>query len=78
MIDFSQMIQFGLQKNVIEANKLQYKIMDSIDYIFEECNPAGIKALLEKVNICSSNVRLPLVNATEILHQKINNFIDNY
>ena len=52
--------------------------MDSIDYIFEECNPAGIKALLEKVNICSSNVRLPLVNATEILHQKINNFIDNY
>jgi 4-hydroxy-tetrahydrodipicolinate synthase len=76
--DFSEMIQLGLKNDVIEANRLHYKIMDSIDYIFEECNPAGIKALLEKVNICSSNVRLPLVNATEILHQKINNFIDNY
>ncbi|REE82164.1 4-hydroxy-tetrahydrodipicolinate synthase [Lutibacter oceani] len=76
--DFSEMIQLGLKKDVIEANKLHYKIMDSIDYIFEECNPAGIKALLQKVNICSANVRLPLVNATEILQQKINNFIDNY
>ena len=76
--DFSQMIQFGLQKNVIEANKLQYKIMDSIDYIFEECNPSGIKALLQKKAICSSNVRLPLVKATEKLEQKLTNFIDNY
>ena len=76
--DFSQMIQFGLQKNVIEANKLQYKIMDSIDYIFEECNPSGIKALLQKQAICSSNVRLPLVKATEKLEQKLTNFIDNY
>lgn len=76
--DFSQMIQFGLQKNVIEANKLQYKIMDSIDYIFEECNPSGIKALLQKQAICGSNVRLPLVKATEKLEQKLINFIDNY
>jgi len=76
--DFSQMIQFGLQKNVTEANKLHYKIMDSIDLIFEECNPSGIKALLQKQAICGSNVRLPLVKATEKLEQKLINFIDNY
>lgn len=76
--DFSEMIQLGLQKKVIEANKLQLKIMDSIDYIFEECNPSGIKALLQKQAICSSNVRLPLVKATEKLEQKLSNFIDNY
>ena len=52
--------------------------MDSIDYIFEECNPSGIKALLQKQAICSSNVRLPLVKATEKLEQKLTNFIDNY
>ena len=76
--DFSEMIQHGLQGNVVEANKLHYKIMDSIDYIFEEGNPAGIKALLQKISICSENVRLPLVNATSKLHQKLANFIDNY
>ncbi|UMB53900.1 4-hydroxy-tetrahydrodipicolinate synthase [Lutibacter sp. A64] len=76
--DFSEMIQLGLQKNVDEAYKLHYKIMDSVDYIFEECNPSGIKALLQKQKICNSNVRLPLVKATEKLEQKIAKFIDNY
>ncbi|UMB60629.1 4-hydroxy-tetrahydrodipicolinate synthase [Lutibacter sp. A80] len=76
--DFSKMIALGLQKNVEEAYKLHYKIMDSVDYIFEECNPSGIKALLQKQAICISNVRLPLVKATEKLEQKLISFIDNY
>ena len=76
--DFSAMIQFGLDRDVEKANELHYKIMDSIDYIFEECNPSGIKALLKKVEVCSQYVRLPLVPATEELQEKINCFIDNY
>ncbi|RXP52280.1 4-hydroxy-tetrahydrodipicolinate synthase [Lutibacter sp. HS1-25] len=76
--DFSAMIQYGLDKNIDEANKLQYKIMDSIDYIFEECNPSGIKALLNKLNVCKNNVRLPLVAASFELQQKIDNFVENY
>ena len=76
--DFSEMIQHGLKGNVEKANALHYKVMDSIDYIFEEGNPAGIKALLKKINICSENVRLPLVNASYDLQQKINTFVENY
>ena len=76
--DFSEMIQEGLKGNVEKANALQYKFMDSIDYIFEECNPSGIKALLNSVNICSQYVRLPLVEASDDLQQKINNFVANY
>jgi len=76
--DFSNLIQFGLKGNVNAANELQFKIMDSIDYIFEEGNPAGIKALLQKQGICHSGVRLPLVKASTQLQQKINEFIDNY
>ncbi len=76
--DFSEMIQQGLSGNIYRANELHYNIMDSIDYIFEECNPSGIKALLKKVNICSENVRLPLVAASDDLQQKIDNFVDNY
>lgn len=76
--DFSKLIQFGLNGNVIKANELQNKVMNSIDYIFEEGNPAGIKALLKKLNICPLNVRLPLVKASYDLQQKLNNFVENY
>jgi len=76
--DFSQMIQLGLKGDVENANKLHYMVMNSIDYIFEEGNPAGIKALLKKLDVCSENVRLPLVKASYDLQQKLNTFVDNY
>jgi 4-hydroxy-tetrahydrodipicolinate synthase len=76
--EFSTMINFGLHNNAQKANELFYKIMDSIDFIFEEGNPAGIKALLNARSICSENVRLPLLNASQNLQQKLTNFIDNY
>ncbi len=76
--DFSEMIQKGLIGDLAGANLLQYKVMGSIDYIFEECNPSGIKAMLHHLNICSNQVRLPLVEASYELQEKINNFVDNY
>jgi len=76
--DFSKMIQLGLKGKVSEANAIHYKVMESIDYIFEEGNPAGIKALLKTLNICTENVRLPLVNASYDLQEKINTFAANY
>ena len=76
--DFSDMIRFGLQGEMEAANALHYKAMDSIDYIFEEGNPCGIKAMLKKLNICAEHVRLPLVNASYELQEKINTFVDQY
>ena len=76
--DFSTLISLGLEGNAKEAFKLHYKLAKSIDLIFEEGNPVGIKAMLKKKNICSDYVRLPLVNTTPELQEKINSFIDNY
>ena len=39
--------------------------------IFSENNPSGIKAVLDGLNISKSHVRLPLVEATDGLKQKI-------
>lgn len=75
--EFSKMIQLGLEGNNKEAYKTHYKLMDIVDYIFEENNPAGIKAVLMKQGICLDEVRLPLVRASEELQTKISNFIDN-
>lgn len=76
--DFSTMIKLGLDGDEVAAYKLHNKIKDSIDYIFEEGNPAGIKTLLKSQNICGNQVRLPLVKATSVLEEKINNFVSRY
>ena len=75
--EFSTMIQLGLEGKSKEAFAIHYKLMDIIDYIFEENNPAGIKAVLKKLQITSDAVRLPLVPATNELQNKIGKFIDN-
>ena len=76
--EFSKMIRLGLEGKNKEAYEIHYKMMDIINYIFEENNPAGIKAVLQELNICASTVRLPLVKATDNLHSKIANFVANF
>ena len=76
--EFSNMIQLGLEGDAKEAYKIHYKLMDVINLIFEENNPAGVKALMNIMGICQKNVRLPLVEATAELVEKMNIFIENY
>ncbi len=76
--EFSDMVRAGLSGNVKEAYDLHYRIAPSIDLIFTEGNPAGIKALLAKKGLVSNNLRLPLVEASEALTSRINNFMENF
>ena len=76
--EFSQMVKLGLEGNAKEAYQLHYRIAPSIDLIFAEGNPVGIKSLLGKKGICSKNVRLPLVNASEGLQAKIGDFVNKF
>lgn len=76
--EFIQMINFGLKGKSKEAFDIFYRLMPSIDLIFAEGNPAGIKALLTKLNICNKTVRLPLVDASVELQEKIDNFITDF
>ena len=52
-VDFSTMIRLALQGKPKEASEIHFKLMNSIDYIFEEGNPAGIKSLLNTLNIAN-------------------------
>ncbi|MGB4742532.1 MAG: 4-hydroxy-tetrahydrodipicolinate synthase [Flavobacteriaceae bacterium] len=73
--EFSKMIQLGLQGNAEDSRKLEARLMPIINLIFEENNPAGIKAVLKAKGYCKDAVRLPLVPATEALQAKITAFI---
>ncbi|WP_374540943.1 4-hydroxy-tetrahydrodipicolinate synthase [Flavobacterium sp.] len=73
--EFSEMVRLGLNRKVDEAYKLHYKLADSIDMIFEQGNPAGIKEVFMHLGISENTVRLPLVNVDENLSLRIQNFI---
>jgi len=76
--EFSKMINLGLEGKNKEAYKIHFKMMDIIDYIFEENNPAGIKTVLQELGICNNDVRLPLVKVSEGLHAKISKFVAEF
>ncbi|AXT20557.1 4-hydroxy-tetrahydrodipicolinate synthase [Flavobacteriaceae bacterium AU392] len=69
--EFSTMINLGLEGKGKEAYKIHYKVMNSINLIFEEGNPAGIKTIFEELGLCKNIVRLPLVSASATLRNKI-------
>ncbi|MFK7746910.1 MAG: 4-hydroxy-tetrahydrodipicolinate synthase [Kordia sp.] len=75
--EFSEMVRLGLAGNIKQANALHYKMMPAIDYIFEEGNPAGIKAVFEKLKLATATVRLPLIEASEGLKQKLHTLTDD-
>ena len=72
------MINHGLKGNNKEGYAVHYKMMDIVDYIFEENNPAGIKAVLQELGICSNEVRLPIVKASAALSAKISKFVVDF
>tara|TARA_Y100000815_G_scaffold89302_1_gene78146 strand:+ start:867 stop:1751 length:885 start_codon:yes stop_codon:yes gene_type:complete len=69
--EFSEMIRLGIAKKAKEAYDIHFKLMPITGLIFSENNPAGIKAVLDGLNISKSHVRLPLVEATDGLKHKI-------
>ncbi len=71
--EFSEMIRLGIAGKAKEAYKTHFDLMPITRLIFSENNPAGIKAVLEALEISKSHVRLPLVEATDTLKKEIKN-----
>ncbi len=73
--EFSTMVQLALQNNFNDAEKIHYQLLEFIDNLFVEGNPAGIKEALYIMGIIENNLRLPLVNVSEKTHQKLKELI---
>lgn len=65
-------------RNSMEAKKLsqaqaeQFKLLDINAPMYEEGNPVGVKYLMSLLGICEPFVRMPLLEASESLKDKIN------
>lgn len=74
-MEFSQMISAGLNGDIAMAKALHERMEEGMSLIFEEGNPAGIKSIFETLEISNAIVRLPLVEATEHLKNRITSFV---
>lgn len=74
---FGGVIKDGLAGDMKKAYRTQFELLELIDLIFQEGNPAGIKALLSHLGICKPFVRLPLVKASSELSASIGSFVKN-
>lgn len=75
---FSKMINLGLQESADEAYKTHHKLLPLMQLIFEEGNPAGIKSVFENLGLSKAVVRLPLVEATPPLKNRIGSFLRTF
>ena len=75
---YSEMVRQAIAGNNEVARQLHYSLMEGIGLIFDEGNPAGIKSMLSHLGVCSQYVRLPLVEASTELHERIGNFLKDF
>lgn len=73
--DFSELIRAALALSLHKAKKLQYSLLQGIDLLFAENNPAGVKCFLAEMGMIENVLRLPLVPLSPALHQKVKEFI---
>lgn len=68
---FSNMIQLALDGRFNEAQSLLLSFVDMNPLMYEEGNPVGVKAVLERFGVCSAQVRLPLIEASSGLKDRL-------
>ena len=73
--EYSDMVSFGLSGNKEIANQLHNKLYDFYVPLYAEGNPVGVKACLDLLGICKSQVRLPLVEASDAIKKEIKSLL---
>lgn len=73
--DFSDMITAAVANDYHLARIYQYNILDGLDLLFAENNPAGVKAFLSELGIIDNYLRLPLVPLSNLLFEKVKRFL---
>jgi 4-hydroxy-tetrahydrodipicolinate synthase len=74
---FSKMVNLLQKGKYAEAAPIHYSLLEIMDALFEDGNPAGIKAALDHLGIVKNSLRLPLVKANKGTYNKIARLIDH-
>ncbi|WP_343670642.1 4-hydroxy-tetrahydrodipicolinate synthase [Chitinophaga sp.] len=76
--DTAGMVQAALQNDFPTARALHYKLQEAFDLMFEENNPAGVKAFLQEGGLIENVFRLPVVPVSSGLQARIAALVKNF
>ena len=72
---FCKMVHLALEGRFAEAAPLHLSMMETVDALFAEGNPSGVKAALSCCGLMGNRLRLPLVPVSETLCSKIGSLL---
>jgi len=72
----SELVNHALKNNFKTAREIQFRFLEIIELLFIEGNPAGVKAMLNIMSICSNILRLPLVPVSRNTYTRIQKAIE--
>jgi len=72
---FSNMVRYALKGAYAEAGDLHYSLLEIMEQLFADGNPAGVKKALSVLNIIEENLRLPLVKVNDQVARKLEKLI---
>lgn len=75
---FSDMIRYSMAGDFSMAKRLNDLMVEGYSYMYEENNPAGIKAYLAEQGVIENVLRLPLVPVSEGLQAKIHQYLQKF
>lgn len=76
--DTAGMVRAALQNDFPAARALHYKLQEAFDLMFEENNPAGVKAFLQEGGLSENVFRLPVVPVSSGLQARIAAFVKRF
>jgi len=75
--EFSTLVRSALEGKFTEASRVYLKLVEIIDLLFVDGNPAGVKAALSIKGVIDNNIRLPLAPVTDATYSKLEGVIKN-
>jgi 4-hydroxy-tetrahydrodipicolinate synthase len=72
----NELVSHALKSNFKSAREIHLRYLEMIDLLFIDGNPAGVKAMLNIMNICQNNLRLPLVPVNRTIYTRIQKAIE--
>jgi 4-hydroxy-tetrahydrodipicolinate synthase len=74
--ELSEMVTAALKNNFKAAREIQFRFIESIELLFADGNPSGVKAFLSVMNLCQNTLRLPLVPVNKNIFSRIQKFVE--
>jgi 4-hydroxy-tetrahydrodipicolinate synthase len=69
--EWSELVNNALKNNYKSAREIQFRFMESLELLFADGNPSGVKAFLSIMNLCQNTLRLPLVPVSKAIFTRI-------